>query len=61
MVCLAEMSALSQVKGRAVARREGEACALAERWCLTVCLRSDRSGIALCLGVGWGVEGGGQV
>lgn len=47
MVCLAELSALSHVKGRAVARQGSEACALSEVWCLTICLGSDRPGIRL--------------
>lgn len=42
MVCLAELSTLSHVAGRAVARRAFETCALSEGWCLTVCLNSNR-------------------
>jgi hypothetical protein len=42
LVCLTEFSALPQVSRRAVVRQGGKACALAQRWCLTVCLTSDR-------------------
>ena len=37
LVCLTEFSALPQASRRAVVRREGEARALAQWWCLTVC------------------------
>jgi hypothetical protein len=42
LACLTEFSALPQLSPRAVVRRGGEACALAQRWCLTACLTSDR-------------------
>jgi hypothetical protein len=42
LVRFTEFSSLPQVSCRAVVCRGGEACALAKRWCLTVCLTSHR-------------------